>query len=165
MSALTFVPITPKPLNAKAMEDAMLKELGVIGEAIRRDFEKTTKSWKRKPPFEVLVESGPPATVLVATDDKIYDYVDRGTEAHVILPKKAKALRFQSGYKAKTTPGVIGSSAGGPFGATVFSKGVIHPGTKARGFSKEIAKKWQPKFKTRMQARMNQVAKASGHAL
>jgi len=147
------------------MKAALEKELGATGEFMRRDFEKTTKSWKHKPVFEVLVEAGPPAVVLVTTDDKNYSYVDLGTEEHIILPVKAKVLKFSSGYKAKTTPGVIGSSAGGPFGADVFSRGVIHPGNAPRNFSKEIAKEWKPKFKNRMQTAMGRAAQASGHAL
>lgn len=164
MTGLSYTPITPKLLNVRAMKAELERELGATGEFMRRDFEKTTASWKHKPVFVVIVEAGPPAVVIVVTEDEIYGWVDRGTPEHIILPKRAKNLKFSSGYRAKTTPGVIGSSAGGPFGPSVFSKGVIHPGTKARNFSKEIAKIWEPKFKARMSTAMGRAAKASGHA-
>jgi hypothetical protein len=88
-----------------------------------------------------------------------------GTKEHIILPKNAKRLRFQNTYTAKTVPGVIGSRSGGPSGDTVFSNGVIHPGTEARNFTKIIEKTWQSKFKRIMEKAISNAAKRSGHAL
>lgn len=48
-------------------------------------------------------------------------YVHEGTRAHVIGPRRAKALRFQIG------------------GRTVFAKLVRHPGTRARPFLRNAA--------------------------
>ena len=162
---LVFKQIKPQRLLVEAMRAALEAAANQAADEIEVDFQKTTASWTNKPIFEKLVDLGPPITVLVGTDDEIYGYVDLGTRPHVIRPKRAKALRFQSGYVAKTTPGVIGSSAGGPFGDTVFSRGVNHPGTKARNFSKGITELWQTKFKRKMEQAMSSAAKASGHAL
>ena len=105
------------------------------------------------------------AEFLVGTNSKIYEYVDKGTKPHIIRPKRAQFLRFQTGYRAKTTPGIIGSSSGGRSGDIVYSQGVRHPGTKARKFSEIINKKYERKFKDEMHAAMRRAAQKSGHAV
>ncbi len=50
------------------------------------------------------------------------------------------SLKFQSKYKAKTTPGVIGSKKGGKSGAVVTATVVRHPGFMARKFVETIRK-------------------------
>lgn len=50
------------------------------------------------------------------------NFVDAGTKAHVIRPKRAKRLRFTSG------------------GNTIFAKKVNHPRVRARPFKKESAR-------------------------
>lgn len=158
--------IKPKKLNDKAMHAVFVKEANSIADEIEKDFQKTTKSWNRKVRFvKIVAISKNKIEILVGTDDEIYRYVTEGTRPHVILPKNAPALRFQRTYKAKTTPGVIGSSSGGSSGPTVFSSGVIHPGTKARNFDDAIAKRWKKRFKRRMEAAMREAVKVSGHAI
>lgn len=165
MSALVFKVIKPTRLRVDAMRLELLNSMRKVGTGIKGDFEKTTATWKTPVKFDEQISLSGGPQVEIFTTNKIYGYVDQGTEPHVIVPKKAKALRFQSGYRAKTTPGVIGSSGGGSFGDTVYSKGILHPGNAPRNFSKEIEKIWQPKFKRAMEASMSKVAKASGHAL
>ncbi|CAK0779624.1 hypothetical protein CCP3SC15_6710002 [Gammaproteobacteria bacterium] len=80
----------------------------------------------------------------------------------MILPKKpGGVLAFMSGYAAKSVPNVITAVPGGVFGTTVFSKGVIHPGTAPRNFSKIITKKHQPLFRAALQNAMNKAAKVA----
>ena len=80
----------------------------------------------------------------VFTNDEIYKFVDKGTAPHIIMAKhRMRPLVFQTGYKAKTAPGTIGSRAGGPFGPTVRALVVHHPGTEARRFTETIQKKWE----------------------
>lgn len=165
MSALVIKQIKPSRLRVDAMRLQLLNDMRKVGTGIKADFEKTTATWKTPVKFEEQISLSGGPQVEIFTLSKIYGYVDQGTRPHVIRPKKAKALRFQSGYKAKTTPGIIGSSAGGPFGDVVFSKAVNHPGNAPRNFSKEIQKIWTPKFKRAMEGTMSKVAKVSGHAL
>lgn len=165
MSALVFKEIRPSRLREDTMRLTLLNEMRKVGTGIKASFNETTKTWNRKPVFEEQISLAGGPQVEIYTTDEIYGYVDQGTRPHVIRPVKAKALRFQSGYKAKTIPGVIGSQNGGSFGDTVFSKGVQHPGNAPRNFSKEIEKIWTPRFKRAMEAAMSQVAKASGHSL
>jgi hypothetical protein len=117
-----------------------------VGREMLRRFRRTVQGWRRRPRFDIEVDSTPNSvTVLGGTDDKIYGYVDRGTRAHTIQPRGAGyPLRFQSAYTAKTTPGVLGSGQGGPSGPFVAAYRVRHPGTKARRFSELILKEVRP---------------------
>ena len=153
-------------LKSDALRLELLSAMRKAGTQVKLDFEQTTKTWKRKPKFEMVISLTPPGPqLIVGTDDEIYRYVDEGTRPHIILPRRAKALRFQSGYKAKTSPGVIGSGSGGSFGNVVFSQGVHHPGTQARDFEGAIKKKREKWFKQQMTNAMKKVAQASGHAI
>jgi len=153
-----------KPANVAAARLAILNGMRAIGKDIKRDFEATTATWDHKPDFklDISLAGGEPA-VTVGTTDKIYGYVDEGTRPHTIAPVNAKVLSFQAGYKAKTQPGVIGSTGGGAQGDQVFSMVVNHPGTKARNFSQKIKRKWAGEFGKRMVQAMAEAAKATGH--
>jgi hypothetical protein len=64
-----------------------------------------------------IVSNGPLRVVGGVTSHAPYSvFVHQGTRPHVIRPRNAAALRFQSG------------------GATVFASSVNHPGTRARPF-------------------------------
>lgn len=158
--------IKPKALKDQAMRLELLNSLRSVAKDVRKDFEATTQTWEHKPKFEMAVSlKGKGPQFLVGTDDEIYGYVNRGTRPHRIVPKKAKALRFQTGYTAKTVPGVIGSKSGGASGDVVFSQGVMHPGTKARNFDKQIGKKWEKSFRSRMHDAMKRAKAKSGHSI
>ena len=136
--------------------------LFAAGKTIQKDaldaFRKTTRTWWHQPEFEMMVQqTGNELEIVVGTDDRIYGYVDRGTPPHIIRPKKpGYPLRFQSGYKSKTTPGVIGSKAGGPRGDFVRAMEVHHPGTKPRKFSEAIQDYMNVKAPERIEKRVNQ---------
>jgi hypothetical protein len=98
----------------------------------------TTATWSRKPNFSIKKHKNGFEIRVTGANAKIWRFVSDGTRAHYIRPRRAKLLRFQSGYSAKTTPNVIGSSAGGAFGANVFASQVRHPGTRPRNFEKII---------------------------
>ena len=130
--------LLPQDVRQRAMKQAAQ----TAGREMLRRFRRTTGSWRHKPHFEVLQESTPSSvTVMAGTDDPIYRFVDQGTRPHTIEPiGQGYPLRFQEGYRAKTMPGVLGSSQGGPTGATVRAMRVRHPGTKPRGFTQMIFK-------------------------
>lgn len=121
---------------------------GVVDEALfkvavdmRRDFYKTVETWTDKPTFSIEKRQ---RGYTVTTGSKVYLFVDVGTRAHMIRPKRAGGvLRFQAGYKAKTRPSFIGSRPGGPSGETLYRPEVHHPGTTGRRFTKVIHTKWQ----------------------
>jgi hypothetical protein len=162
--AVQFKAIKPKKLQDKALLRELDLALTEQKNEMLRDFEKTVKYWKRKPKFENLRESTPDGPALiVGTDDEIYGYVDEGTKPHIIRPRAAKALHFQSGYRAKTMPRVIDSKRGGAYGDPVTAAVVHHPGTEAREFAKTIQKDHEKKFKRRMEQAMRDAAAVSGH--
>jgi hypothetical protein len=152
---IRFKPILIKrKLSAKSMTRALEASVLHIVNLMGTDFDKTHKTWKRKPKF---VKSGPKRSRgrligHVGTDNKIYGFVSKGTRKdYPIFPRRpGGVLAFPGGkYKAKTRPRVIGSRAGGARGPTRFAKHVLkHPGIKARDFDKEIAKRRQKNFVT-----------------
>jgi hypothetical protein len=99
----------------------------------------TVATWDHKPNFTVKKYKNGFEIRVTGVNAKIWRFVSDGTRAHFIRPRRAKRLRFQSSYSAKTEPNVIGSSAGGAFGANVFAAQVRHPGTRARNFEKIIS--------------------------
>jgi hypothetical protein len=168
--------IKPARFKSEAFTKAITAAANEAAKQIEKDFEATTKTWKHKPKFvkEVDVRTSP-VQVLVGTDDEIYRYVDEGTKPHPIFAgiytgkSNKKALAFQWGgpgsYRAKTSPGVIGSKAGGPTGPMVAFPFVQHPGTNPRNFDETIQKKWEPRFKRLMEQAMSAGARGSGHSI
>lgn len=154
--------IRPGRLKVDLILQELQRQLQAEGQYIKGEYLKTTATWRHKPRFEVLTDTtAGNLAVLVGTDDDIYKYVDEGTRPHRIVPKSSNPygrLFFQSGYVAKTTPGVVGSMAGGKFGNVVAATAVNHPGTKKRGFTPLIKNKTGPRFKRNMQDAMKRGA-------
>lgn len=125
------------------IERAITNALDGVAKAALIDFKVTTQTWKNKPEFEITRTAN---SRIVSTDNVIYGYVNDGTRAHIIRPRRAKVLRIPQSSTPKTKPGVIGSGAGLRANAFFYSKAVRHPGTKARRFDRAIAKKWQREF-------------------
>jgi len=131
----------------QALKDAREEaEMGVL-----EDYRKTTRTWAHQPPFYSVIAR---ESIIIFTPDKIYEYVSEGTRAHLIFPKRARALRYRANFRAKTRPQVISSSQGSKSGKVIFSKGVIHPGTKARLFHETIGKKWIKKYPSLVNAQL-----------
>jgi hypothetical protein len=121
------------------------------------DFEVTQQTWEHKAQFKT---EGNQHSRRVFTTNAIYGYVDKGTPAHDIRPRNGKVLVFGVGGRAKTRPGVIGSSKGSKGGQQIITpKAVRHPGTEARDFSGTIQAKWQKQFPLIVQ---NAISKAVG---
>lgn len=145
--AIQFRPIKTKKYSAPEVLREVKKALDYEGRVERTMFESTTKTWRRKVKFvSVVVAGGGIAAVATGTDDKIYQYVNDGTRAHIIRPVRARVLRFRTGYRSKTSPRVIGSHKGGASGPYRFAMRVRHPGTKARRFDDEIQKRRKQPF-------------------
>lgn len=126
----------------------ILNALRKEGRAQRRELNKTVKSWDKAPKFEFKISLKRRSFFIsVRTfptgDDElvqIWWWLNDGTEAHDIPSQPLTyPLRFiwdgPGSYKAKTMPGVIGSTGGGPTGDTVRFAHVRHPGTEARDWT------------------------------
>lgn len=84
--------------------------------------------------------------ITVGTDDIRYKWVDDGTRRHVIRARRAKVLRFSSGYVPKTRPGSFIIGAGTRSGGMIYRASVNHPGIKARNISKRVQQVIDPQL-------------------
>lgn len=143
---LAGTPFPPATL-LKSMEAANRR----IADQIRRDFEATVRTWEKKPTFRVLrVKKGDAIHYDVFTESAIYGYVDKGTKPHDIYPKATNPtgrLWFRAPYRAKTTPNLLSSKAGGlAKNAKLYTAEMVHhPGTEARNFVKIIKERFASK--------------------
>lgn len=152
------------PIDSNIMVQQLTLAVNQALRDIDNDFQKTINSWTTQVVFLVktAVITGDRMEGSVSTTSPVYKYVALGTRPHEIKPKKAKFLHFQSGYKPKTRVNTIGSGSGGPFGEDVFSRGVQHPGTEARNFHIEIAKRRQRNLENYVTAALLRAIKAAG---
>jgi hypothetical protein len=163
--------IKPSKLRVDRFRLEMLNEMRKVGTEVKRDYEKTTATWKHKPKFEVVVSlTGPGPVLLVGTDDEIYRYVSEGTKPHPIFAgiytgkSDKKVLAFPVRSAPKTRPGQLRSMPGFKSKKKLFRPYVMHPGTKPRRFEEAIKKLWTKKFKRRMEAAMSRAIRKSGYS-
>ncbi len=139
-------PIIPK-IGTPDLQKIAQTELRREVVAVKRELLLPTRRWKHKVAFYEKQASGAASSgIEVATDDKPYGWTDRGTKRHLIRPKKARVLAFNSVFKAKTKPDSLNSNTGKNAPPVVFAKAVQHPGTKARGFTKLVLKRSRKRF-------------------
>lgn len=132
--------VPPKVLlDAEAMSRAIENTLDNTAKNIKVDFDVTHQTFEHEVGFEIERREG---YRLIFTEDEIYGYVNFGTPPHIIRPLRARALRFQSGFRPKTVVRQIRSNKGAHFGPFVGAMEVHHPGTEAREFDKVIQEKW-----------------------
>jgi hypothetical protein len=136
-------------LDPRRLQRAITNGLDASAKAAKVDFGVTTQTWAKKPDFEISEPD--PYSRVIGTDDEIYGYVNDGTKPHLIVARNGKALAFGVPSGAKTTPRVIGSSAGRKGSTMIRRKAVQHPGTDAREFDQAIAEKWENQLPTTMQ--------------
>lgn len=146
MAGIVLHSITPKKpiLDIDKFERGAAAVLNEVIDGVEKDFEATY-------PHPTYTKQRANATqrtlkAKLFSNDEILNYAVLGTQPHLIAPRRAPALRFQTGYKRKVTPGKIGRNpGGGPFGPVVWTKkAVLHPGYKGSHIDKTIADKWQP---------------------
>lgn len=161
-------PIIPRPLNVSGIQQALIDGMRDVGQRIREDFEETIKTWKHKPKFDpafpIPKVSFDSISVMTETDDQRYRWTNDGTKRHFIPFPGGKTLVFPSEFIPKTFPGIIGSGVGFSGGNTMFSAGLMHPGTEPRDFSGHIGDKNLGNFKLTMDRAMKLAARSSGHS-
>ncbi len=140
--------ILPKkaPFDLGKFQQSAIDTLNDVREGIKQDFENTTATWRNKPIFRGKKASGKSFSAHMWGNTNQWIWVTGGTKPHTIVPRRATRLRFQSGYRRKTTVRKLGSRGGGSFGGTVFANIVRHPGNKPAEFEKVAAEKWEPKL-------------------
>lgn len=131
-------PVFKAAESARAVTNAMT----AIAKNIKVDYDVTTQTWDNRPTVQIAGSGPSERTITVESD--IYAMLEGGTKAHMIRPRRAKVLAFRSPFRSKTVPNQIMSRPGSTGATEVFSKrGVRHPGTKPRNWSKVIAAKWR----------------------
>jgi hypothetical protein len=168
MMASVVKRIKPSRLKEDFLRLKILSIMHKMEREMKKDFQATTETWEYQPEWLSMVGTSPNGPeVMVWTDDKIYGYVNNGTESHVIVGNPLLAFSWDGygSYGPKTTPGIIGSvDAVLPTTPVVFSA-VLHPGIEARNFDKAISEKWTPKFKDMCEQAMRDAVKESGHEM
>ncbi len=135
-------------------------------ELIKR-FDMRQANWEKKSKFVgkkfISVKRIRVSIFPTGANKDIWKWVSGGTKGpYPIRPRGAKRLMFTWGgpgsYKAKTAPG---GKFGGPGvvvgGSPVFSKGVMHPGIKAREFEKTIAEDYKREFSRVMENALRRI--------
>ncbi len=158
-------------LQSDAMRLVLLNAMRAAGKwLVKTDFKQTTRTWKHKVDFETLISLKPPGpTILIGTDDKVWNMLNEGTRPHRIMAgiftgkSNKKALAFPSRFKPKTKRGTLRSTAGFKGGPTTVVPYVQHPGTEAREWGQLIGKRRQRWFQKQMERAMQDAARASGH--
>lgn len=131
------------------------KALDSAAKDIEKDYKSSVRTWNTKVDFEITKPNR--FERIIGTNNKIYNFVSGGTKPHVITPKRAPRLRFQTGYRPKTTQR-IASRAGGRFGPVVTARRVNHPGTKARNYPEKIGRKNRRIWAKKNQEAINKAA-------
>lgn len=145
--------IKPKKLRVDKVRLRILNELRAEGRVVKKEFEKTTTTWKgAKPTFEIAIGlTGQDAIVIIGPGGNTegaqkWVWLDEGTKPHIIKAKNVPNLRFKTNFTAKTKVKTFSSSAGSsnpPWRAT---KQVKHPGIEAREWSETIVKRRRKPF-------------------
>lgn len=157
MAAVVWKEIKPKRLNQRAMFNELLKGMNQVGKEMKQEYQKTTRTWKNKPEFEIVKDTNPNGPeVLVGTDSLIYKFLDEGTSI--------RYATMTPDFVSKTVPRML-SSRRGKGGLAYVDTRRPRPGIEAREFSTLIQKKYQPRFKRRMEQAMRDARKRSGHAI
>lgn len=139
--------IKPGKFEPKHFYKEMIKAAEKLSKDAEKQFKETTKGWKTKVKWhiEIRIRQSEIRTQ-VYTTNKIYGYVNDGTKAHIIRPKKKRALKWEG--------------ADGP----IFSAHAHHPGFKGYHHDKRIAKDIQDKYPKWQTEAINKAAKLSGHS-
>ena len=142
MTGVVFIPILPKgkPVDSESAFRTALAEEAKLAE---KGLKLPASTWETQVEFETKnADTFSDMATKVFTTNEIYGFNDAGTKPHIISARRARTLRFfKTGFVSKTRPGRLQARAGRRANQDeVFPLDVAHPGTEARGFSKQVAK-------------------------
>lgn len=150
-------PIIPKRvfIDVNAYAEAIEEALDQTAQESKADYEKTTRTWQTQVNFTINKTKYGRS---IGTRNKIYGYVDQGTEPHIIRPRRAKRLRFATGGTPKTRINTIASYKGKRGTNWRTAMQVNHPGTKARNFTAVINTRNKRRLPKNMRAALKKAA-------
>lgn len=153
-----------KLINKLAAERIYIQDGTLWGhefaDIVARKLRTATRTWNHKPTFniQVLSESSGRARVSVTTTSEIFGYVNEGTRAHWIAPKKrGGVLAFNSKFSPKSRPNSLQASRGFSGPPVAFARGVHHPGSKARKFDELASRQAQTEGSRKVLERINRI--------
>lgn len=123
-------------------------------------FEKTVQTWRHAPKFttrKAFHGYGVEVAPLFP-----FEYVNKGTRAHIIEAKNAPMLRFTTPSKAKTKVNVISSFAGSRGNIWVSKRRVYHPGNAPRNFTDIIMRRVQARAANKMRQALSDASYGAG---
>lgn len=157
--------IRPKEFDLSNMRLNLLHEMSAFGDEVIKEYKKTTSYWiANRPEFIKTLDTGgkggETVVVTISTNSKIYEFLDKGTRAHLENPKPVGSERDGNvigtwgTFRAGSTPGVL-DTAKTPAGVgkipvpgrylslntTESRSSIPHPGFRARKFSELISEK------------------------
>lgn len=159
---LHFRSLHPKKWHLGSTATEMQRELGLLAADAQAVLIATTVTWTHKPTFVIMKAVLPSARLDISArgdNADIFAYVDQGTHAHPIEPKspvspsnpsRPSALSTRAEYRAKSSPGVLHSGAGGHSGPVIYKPGVWHPGIPPRHFIAALQIRVQTEIERRM---------------
>ena len=163
-----FKAILPPEFKEGVVRVWLLNEIRKINVEIKKDFQRTVATFRKKPKFKSYPPSlaGGVIRIGVYTNDEHYARLSEGVEAGIreLSPDK-KAFRLPAVYAPKTIVGVIDAVHGGESGVSYTRKRILPwPGIEARKFDELIAEIWEDKLPERLQEALDQAALRSGHS-
>lgn len=148
--------ILPTFFDAESIPSEVLEQLNTEEKKIVELYEKTVRTWTRRPRFLVTRKMGKNIDVLVQADNTkggdIHRYLDAG-----ISDRRAV---MEDGYSRKTRVGMVGSwPAGGRRTPIFISKKKINKSIQARKWSPIITERRDHPFKWNMDLAVRRGAK------
>ena len=169
MTIFSVKAIKPKYLRVDQVRMAILNALRAEGKQQVKLLEQTTQYWQGdKPKFESAIGlTGKDATLVVGPGGNLegakkWQYINEGTKAHWIYPRRAKFLRFRPGHTSGSTPGTLKTRPSRSFGDYVFARQTYVKGIKARGWTIVVIKERYKPFKERMNKAVKDGLKKGG---
>jgi len=147
----------PRPMSGQLVIETVVTAMrDDVNPLLRREFAKTTATWRDQPTFTSGVTvTGVAVVGEVATDNKIYRFVSGGT--------RVRYATMTPDFVAKTRPRVIGSGPG-QGGVAFISRKHPRPGIEAREFAETIAKEQRRKVANILRAALKRGIELTGHA-
>ena len=155
MATISLVPIVPKRITSPAtLQRGIVNAARESNRVIKAQFERTTRTWRRRPPFTSTIVNQPNQVVGdTGTDSEIYGYINDGTSIRYAV--------MTPDFTSKTRPGNIDASRGSG-GFSHFNFRQPRPGIEARRFDHTIARLVRPDIERILERELDRVVRESG---